>query len=193
MNVSAADIPRSNVPKHEQQRRGSHDHKRQVAAEDGHLRQQRRRTLLHGRMHPTDPSHLRGRPGRDHHCPGLALHDQGARVTHAPPVTDRRSCACRVAVLRYGHRLPCEHGLVDVQVARLQQSDVRRQAVSGCKQDHVAGDKICSVDVLLATVAQHHRVRGEQVPDGLQRALGLAFLDETHQRGDWCSKRSPEE
>ena len=129
---------------------------------------------------PADRSALRGE-GKKKRGSGAwprAGTGRRRRAVRAQAVADRGLGRHGAHALVHRHRFAGQRGFVDAQVSRLQQAHVRRQAVARRQQHHVAGHQAGGVNVVLAAVALHHGARREQVPDRLQRALGLALLHE---------------
>jgi len=102
----------------------------------------------------------------------------------AKPITDGSIGGHGLDLLVDWHRFAGQRRLVDTQVARLQQPYVRRQAVAGSQQYHIPGHQLGGIEVLLAAIAQHHRVRRQQMPNRLQRFFRLALLNEADHHVD---------
>ena len=168
--------------KTEQQGGGHQDDPGQAAAHDLHLAQQRGGGLLHLGQHVADAAHLGVRARGHHHGPRLPLRHQRARKAHAQAVAQRGIGGHGLGVLVHRHRFAGEGGFVHPQVVGIEQPHIGGQAVARGQLHHIAGHQVGGIQVGGVAIAQHHRVRAEQVADGLQRRLGLAFLHKPDHR-----------
>ncbi len=150
----------------------------------GHLAQQWRRVLRDRGQHPADAADLGGRAGGHHQRARLPLRHQRAGEGQAEAVAKPRVALDGLGALVHRHRLARQCRLVDAQVVRCQQAQVGGHDVARRQQHQVPGHQLGRVDVVRAAVAAHRGARRQQVPDGLQRPLGLAFLNEADYRVD---------
>ena len=110
-----------------------------------------------------------------HHGCALPLRHQRARKAHAQAVAQRGIGGHGLGVLVHRHRFAGEGGFVHPGCGH--RAAAHRQAGGRRGQlHHIAGHQVGGIQVGGVAIAQHHRVRAEQVADGLQRRLGLAFL-----------------
>ncbi|MNV65292.1 hypothetical protein D3C71_1579820 [compost metagenome] len=89
------------------------------------------------------------------------------------------------AVLVGRQRFAGEHGLVDAQLATVDQAQVGRYAVAGFEQDDVSGHQLLGRQRMANPVAAHSAVEGQQLADRAHGLFGLALLDEAHQCVDY--------
>ena len=131
------------------------------------------------RRHGQCAAHLGHRPDRGDDGQCRAGHHRGAVVDHAGALGQRRARR-RVGLLGHRQRFAGQGGLVDLEVAGLEQSGVGRHHLTGAHLDDVAGPKSFGRDVLavvfgqLADPAAGERVlHGHQAP---QDAFGVQLL-----------------
>ena len=140
-------------PECEQRRGQRQDDRGQHAAKRGHLAQQWGRAGLHRLEEVANAADLSSPPGGNDDGPGLPLRHQRAGVGHAQTVADGGVEGHRLDALVHRHRLAGQRGLVNAQVARVQQPHIGRQAVARGQQYHVARHQIGGIHVVLAAAA----------------------------------------
>ncbi len=111
------------------------------------------------------------------HAARLSVYHQRAGVGHASAVADHGLRGDRRDVLFHGLRFAGQRGFIDAQLARLEQAQIGGHFVAGGEQHDVADYHLFRRDLAALAVAQHRRIERQHVADGVQRALGLAFLD----------------
>ena len=188
-----ADHGKEEIDRRELVRQDAEEERQQPAEDDEdsdpscelvELARQRRRDLLDAGHEGADATDLGVRRGGHDHPGGLAVRDHGARVGHAVALRDDGVLAGRRAVLVDGHRLAGQGRLVDLQVAALEQPQVGRHLVARREQDDVARHQFGCGDLMAFARPQDDRVARQHRRHGLQRALGLAFLDVADDRVD---------
>jgi hypothetical protein len=150
----------------------------QHVAEAGDLAGQRCGQYLGTGDELRDAPDLGGIAGfRDHADPGAVGHQAG-RIGHVRALRQHDVMRQPFGLLLDRHRLAGQRGFVDLQVAALQQAQVRGHLVARGQQDDIARHQLRGVDLLLFPGAQHRGCRGQRAREGRQRAQRLALLDE---------------
>ena len=147
---------------------------------------------LDGLQDSADLSHLGPGPGSPDLCKSLALHNER-------PGEDRGLVVATGPVsghpLAPGYfpdrdRFPGQEGFIHHDVIGKQENAVSRHTVAFRKDEHVAADDLAAGDPFLFAVPDNERPRAGEVPQRLQRPLGLLLLvdryaddedDKTHQ------------
>ena len=83
-----------------------------------------------------------------------------------------------VRVLLGRHRLARERGLLDVEVSRLEEAGIGRNAIPRREPDDVTGDQVAPSNLPPGSIAEDGRRRGHGVAQSLGDALRAIGLDE---------------
>ena len=160
------------------------DDQRQPVAKAGHLAQQRRGGGLHRGQQGADAAQLRG-AARGHDQPrGRARGHQRARVQHAVPVAQGGILGHRARVLVAGQGFAGQHRLIGPQALGVQDAQIGGHLVARGQQHHIARHQGLGIHHRPHAAAQHRGLQRQHAPDGIERGLGLAFLQKANQRID---------
>ena len=123
-----------------------------------------------------EPAQCRtGRGAADQHYRGATDH----RRAH-----EDRGSGGVVGLLFSRVGLPGQQGLVDEQIARLQQPAIGGHDVARAKMNHVARDEAVDRHHGLGAIPPHVRLQGYGTAEGLDRVLGPNLLDEVQHHAE---------
>ncbi len=184
----------------EQQYREDEDRRGEAVREAFDLAQQRSGHGLDRFEQRADPADL-GTPAGGDDDPGrLARGHQRARERHVAPVAERGVGGHVSLGLLRRDRFAGQRRFVDQHPARANEPYVRRQAVSGLEQHHVAEHQLPHRELPALAGAQDDGVRRDHAGDRRERLLGLALLHEAdgrvgddHHENDRGVDRVPEQ
>jgi hypothetical protein len=128
--------------------------------------------------HPGDPAGLGAIAGGDddaHSCPKGHM---GAGEGHAEAITDAGGGVDGDRALDGRDGLAGEGGLVDLEVADLDQAEVGGDGVARLEVDEVADDEGLGADTAAAAVAEHVGLGDDHRVEGSDRLLGAVLLEE---------------
>ena len=107
-----------------------------------------------------------------------ALRDRRALEDHVGAVADLRVLVDGVGGFLDGGGFPGQHGLVDLQIGRLDQPEVRRDDVARLQHDQIARHDIARVDHLVATAPAHAGAHVGDLHQRLHRPRRAQFGEE---------------
>jgi len=119
------------------------------------------------------------RPGRDDQRGRRAAHNRRAEEDHVACVRRLPRRDLDVGRVLLGrHRLARQCGLLDVEVSRLEEARVGRNAIAGRESDDVTGDQLAPSNLEPGSIAEGGRRRRHGVAQPLGDAMGAIGLDE---------------
>ena len=153
----------------------------------GHRELERRRRLPGLRDEPAEAADLGLGADRDDDALAAAVHHGAAGVDQRGPLGERRAGVDRLGPLGGRHGLARQPGLVGGQAVGLDDAGVGGDDAAGLDEQHVADDERVDRDGGHGALPPDERVRGAQVAQRPQRALGPDLgdrLDGADQRDD---------
>jgi hypothetical protein len=147
-------------------------------AEVPDLSRQRSIELLRAGDQARDVADLGAVTNGGDHSGRRAIGHQGRGIGHVAAIGERRVVGQFTGLFGDRNRFTGQGGLVDLQVADLQQAQVRRNLVARSQHDQIARNQVAGVDPLFVPGAHDRCLGGQRARQRSEGVQGLVFLCE---------------